>query len=314
MNDTKKLNILITGCSPGGMGAALAIYFHEQGHNVYATARSVEKLSTLRSRGLKVLPLDISSLASIDAAVASVTADLPAGCGLDMLVNNAASSYSMPMSDVSITEAKALFDINVWAQLAVSQAFLPLLLQSAEAVATTPPSSICRSSAVFEPMIVNHTSVGSTTAIPFQGIYNSSKAALAMMTDTMRLELAPFGLRVIDLKTAGVQTNIRDNSNVNARGDTLPADSIYQLARETVQKAMSQEELGGKGITAEQWASDVGKILLQSNPPPAIWKGESAFTARMASMLPSASFEGMIKKMTKLDVVEAQVKAQRAAR
>lgn len=306
MPDAKQLNILITGCSPGGMGAVLAVFFHERGHNVYATARSAQKLDPLKEKGMRTLSLDISSSSSIEAAVASMTSDVPGG--LDMLVNNAAGSYAMPMSDVSISEAKALFDVNVWSQLAVTQAFLPLLLKSAEGAAAS-PGSICQGS--FQPMIVNHTSVGSLAAIPFQGIYNSSKAALAMITDTMRLELAPFGIRVVDLKTAGVQTNIRSNSNVNAKGDALPENSIYAVARETVQRAISQEDLGGKGITAEQWATDVGRVLLGGNPPPAIWKGESALLARVATMLPSAPFEGMIKKMTKLDIVEDKIKASR---
>jgi short-subunit dehydrogenase len=157
-------------------------------------------------------------------------------------------------------------------------------------------------------MIVNHTSVGSVMALPFQGIYNSSKAALAMLSETMRLELSPFGIRVIELKTAGVRTNIITNNNVNSKAERLPQGSIYGQAREIVEKAMSQEELSSRGITAEQWAAEVAALLLGKNPPAVIWKGESALVARVATMLPSGMFEGMIKKMTKLDVVEETIK------
>lgn len=311
MASTKKLNILITGCSTGGMGAALALFFHQSGHKVYATARNTEKLSFLKSKGLKTLNLDISSASSISEAVGLLTSDLAPTEGLDILVNNAAGSYSMPLADVNINKAKQLFDVNVWAQLAVTQAFLPLLLRSSEAGGSAPPSRGICASAAFQPLIVNNTSVGSMFPIPFQGVYNASKAALAMLTATMRLELAAFGLRVIDLKTAGVQTNIRTNNNVNAEGDSLPETSIYQVAQEAVGKALTQEEMGGAGVTADQWASDVGKLLLSSNPPAEIWKGESAGTARMATMLPQSLFEGMVKKMTKLDIVEEKVKASR---
>jgi len=93
-------------------------------------------------------------------------------------------------------------------------------------------------------MIINHASVGSRAALPFQGIYNASKAALAMLTETMRLELAAFGIAVIDLKTAGVHTNIIANNNVNAKAGRLPAGFIYEPARKVVEEAMSQEGRG----------------------------------------------------------------------
>ncbi|KAK5942351.1 hypothetical protein PMZ80_004914 [Knufia obscura] len=304
---SERLTILITGCSPGGMGAALAIAFHDAGQHVYATARNPSKLSLLATQGIETLALDITSESSIASAVSAVTASLPAGKGLDMLVNNAAGNYTMPIADVSLFAAKELFDLNVWAQIAVTQAFLPLLLKSPNAHSTT--SSVW--SHQIQTMIVNHTSVGSLMALPFQGIYNASKAALAMVSETMRLELSPFGIRVIDLKTAGVRTNIIANNNVNVKGERLPTTSIYAPARDVVEKAMSQEGLSDRGITAEQWAGEVAALLLGRNPPAVIWKGASASTARLGTMLPVGMFEGMIKKMTKLDVVEAIIKEDR---
>ena len=297
--------ILITGCSPGGMGAALAIAFHSAGHHVYATARNPSKLSPLTAQGIETLALDVTSASSLGSAVSSVSSSLPDGKGLDMLINNAAGIYTMPIADVSLDAAKELFDLNVWSQVAVTQAFLPLLLRST----TTTTSST--GGHPTQPMIVNHTSVGSVAALPFQGIYNASKAALAMLSETMRLELAPFGIRVIDLKTAGVRTNLISNNNVNTKAERLPAGSIYEPAREVVEKAMSQEELRERGITAEQWAAEVAALLLGKSPPAVIWRGESALLARVACMMPSGMFEGMIKRITKLDLVEEIVKESR---
>lgn len=178
-------------------------------------------------------------------------------------------------------------------------------------------------------MIVNHTSVGSKAALPFQGIYNASKAALAMLSETMRLELeGSFGVRVIDLKTAGVRTNIIENNNVNRvkGGDAggtnggggngegvLPAGSIYEPAREIVEKAMSQDDLRERGISAQQWADEVVPILLGKNPPGVIWKGESALIARIAVAVPGNLAEGVLKKMTGLDEVERVIKGARAS-
>jgi len=146
------------------MGAALAIAFHEAGLYVYATARDRSKMANLVSLGIEILELDILSESSIAACVNKISS-----AKLDILVNNAGASASMPISDLSLAEAKQIFDVNVWAQLAVTQAFLPLLLKS-------------------KGMIVNQTSVVSTMAVPFQSAYNSSKAAMAMFSDSMRLE------------------------------------------------------------------------------------------------------------------------------
>jgi 1-acylglycerone phosphate reductase len=294
---TNQLSILITGCTPGGMGAALAVNFHEAGHLVFASGRDLSKMLPLEERGIKTLALDITSTESLEQAKVTLTSLLPKGKGLDILINNAAGSYTMPIVDVSLSAAKNLFDINVWSQIATVQMFLPLLLESASS-----------HRGAFKAMIVNHTSVGSVTALPFQGTYNASKAALAMLTQTMRMELEAFDIRVIELKTAGVKTNIINNNNVNSKADTLPRESIFDPAREVVEKAMSQQELASRGISPEQWASEVAALLLSNNPPRVIWKGESAFMARIGSMIPGNLFEGMMKKMTKLDVVEGIIR------
>ncbi|KAF6832914.1 short-chain dehydrogenase [Colletotrichum plurivorum] len=301
MTASKKLTVLITGCSPGGMGAALATTLHQAGHHVYATARNPSKLASLAEQGIRTLPLDVTDSSSIGSAVAVVSFSLPEGKGLDMLINNAAGSYSMPISDASLDAARSLFDVNVWAHVAVSQAFLPLLLKAAGGASA-------------HATIVNHTSVGSMAALPFQGIYNASKAALAMLSETMRLELAAFNIRVVDLKTAGVSTNIVANSSYNAGGQRLPEGSIYEPAREVVEKAMSQEDLltSGRTMPAEQWAEEVVRLLTGKSAPPAvIWKGEGAGMARGALMMPCNVMEGFLKKLTGLDVVEGIIREAR---
>ncbi|KAK8090499.1 short-chain dehydrogenase protein [Apiospora phragmitis] len=335
---------LNNGLFPGGIGAALATTFHDAGHHVYATARDPAKLKPLADKGIITLPLDISSADSIASAVSSVSASAAGATGLDILVNNAAASYSMPVADVSLREARKLFDTNVWGHIAVTQAFLPLLLlrsssssSSDNGSITTPRTwwgsigGLCGGSGQQprQPMIVNHTSVGSVMAVPFQSVYNASKAALAMLSQTLRMELAPFGVRVMELKTGGVRTNIIANNNVHkgsrgGKGSTdptsssslppgaghLPADSIYAPARSVVGDAMSQEGLADRGITPEQWAREVTAVLLGDNPPQVIWKGESATLAWAATLLPSGLFEGFLK-MTKLDEVERILKEDR---
>jgi 1-acylglycerone phosphate reductase len=298
MASPRKRMIVITGCSSGGIGAALAICFHHAGHRVFATARNLSKMSNLAALGIETIALDITSEPSIASAVATISSSLPDDVGLDILVNNAAGSYTMPVVDANLDTAKELFHVNVWSQIAVTQAFMPLLLK--------------RATNTSRPLIVNHTSVGSLTALPWQGVYNASKAAFAMLTNTMRMELSPFNIQVVDLKTAGVQTNIISNSNANANGEGLPRNSIYQPVRELVEKAMGQGDLAKRGITPEQWATRVFPILLREHPPSVIWEGESALLVRIMSNFPSSVIDRAIKSVTKFGAVEEAIKAKTA--
>lgn len=244
MTSRSKRTVLITGCSDGGMGAALAIAFHQAGLHVYATARNHSAMTQVSSAGIETLTLDIQSESSIADCVSKVNS-------LDILVNNAGASYSMPVSDISIAESKRIFDVNVWAQIAVTQAFLPLLRKS-------------------KGMIVNQTSVVACMAIPFQSVYNASKAAMVMLSDCQRLELAPFGIRVVDLRTGGVATNLIKNQ-IEKTQVTLPKGSIYEPAKEAVESAMRNDKMANAGTPAALWAKQVVQDLLKKTPASVIW-------------------------------------------
>ena len=277
---TSKRTVLITGCSDGGLGAALAIAFHKAGLHVYATARNPSKMTQLTSLGIETLTLDVQSDSSIAACVSKLS-------DLDILVNNAGAGYSMPVSDLSIPEAKKLFDLNVWSYLAVTQAFLPLLLKS-------------------KGVIVNQTSVASCITLPFQSAYHASKAAMAMFSDSQRLELAPFGITVVELKTGVVKSNFFNNSKV-ATQVSLHEGSIYEPAKEAVEKMMRGETMEGEAMPAEQWAGQVVQDLLRKRPPPVVWRGSSAWIVWLGTFLPFGMLDGMAKKMTGVDVVEKVV-------
>ncbi|KAF2718105.1 NAD(P)-binding protein [Polychaeton citri CBS 116435] len=279
--ETTQKRVLITGCSEGGMGAALAIAFQEAGLRVYATARDPSRMASLGRAGIEILTLDILSAESIAACVTKVPR-------LDILVNNAGASYSMPLSDMSIDDAKRLFDINVWAHLATTQAFLPLLLES-------------------KGMVVNQTSVVGAAAVPFQSAYNASKAAMSMFSDCQRLELEPFGVKIIDLKTGAVASNLIKNQKASTP-ISLPRGSIYGPAREAVESAMRNDKMADVGTPAKQWAKEVVGDLLKKNPPLVIWRGANAMLGRIGTVMPHGMMDSMIKKMTGLDVVIQKVR------
>ncbi|OQE36158.1 hypothetical protein PENCOP_c012G04878 [Penicillium coprophilum] len=275
--------VLITGCSDGGLGASLALAFHTAGLKVYATARNPAKLGQVASAGIETLTLDVLSSESIKHAGSK----LP---NLDILVNNAGAEYLMPVADVDIVDAKRVFDLNFWSYIQVTQAFLPLLLKSPHGG-----------------LIVNQSSVGSVAVLPFQGVYTASKAAIAMLSDTLRLELSVLGINVVDLKTGVVRSNLIKNQK-DAKPPTLPENSIYYPAREVVEKALSQDAFAEGGMPTLQWATAVVGDLLKKKPPSVIWRGEQAWVARLISVLPFGTFDSMLKKLTGLDVVEKIIK------
>lgn len=86
-------------------------------------------------------------------------------------------------------------------------------------------------------LIVNQTSVASVASIPFQSAYNDSKAAMAMYSNSQRLELQPFSIRVVNLKTGNVTFNLIKNGREATRA-SLPKGSIYELANEAVEKTL----------------------------------------------------------------------------
>ncbi|OAX77681.1 hypothetical protein ACJ72_08017 [Emergomyces africanus] len=176
------------------------------------------------SHDIITLPLDVLSASSIAACAEK----LPL---LNILVHNAGAGYHMPISDLDLDEAKKLFDLNVWAHLAVTQTMLPLLVKS-------------------KGMIVNHTSSSSVAAQPFQGAYSASKAAMSMFSDTMWLELQSFGIRVVNVKTSVVTSKFFDN---NIHTTWLPKDSLNQPAKTIVKKVRGDHRPNSRLSTQCAW-------------------------------------------------------------
>ena len=262
------------------LGAALAIAFHKAGLHVYATARNLAKMSNLASLGIQILTLDVLSETSITLCASQIPS-------LDILVNNAGAMYASPISDISIPKAKELFDLNVWSYLAVTQAFLPLLVKTRGTIA-------------------NHTSLASVLSLPWQATYNASKAAMAMYSDILRLELAPFGVKVVDMKSGLANANM-------GKGNVweLPKGSLYEIAKERVERAMSGVDFKKGAVPSDQWASYVVGDLLRQNTPKVVWRGGSAYLVSWLVMLPSWVMDRMMMKTTGLDIVIKAVAGQK---
>lgn len=129
----RKKTVLITGCSSGGLGYALAKAFQHENFHIFATARDPTKVVALddvaETTEWDVLPLDVTSETSIKECLEQVRKKT-GNNGLDVLVNNAGGAMFGPLAHASVDEGKALYDVNVWGVLAVAKAFTPLLVEA----------------------------------------------------------------------------------------------------------------------------------------------------------------------------------------
>jgi NAD(P)-dependent dehydrogenase (short-subunit alcohol dehydrogenase family) len=174
---------LVTGAS-AGIGAATVRALLPT-HTVYAAARRVDRMAELAAQGARVLALDVTDDASNVAAIRRIHDE--AG-RLDVLVNNAGYGSYGAVEDVPPEEARRQFDVNVFGAARLIQLALPMMREQRSGT------------------IVNVSSMGGKMYEPFGGWYHATKFALEGLSDCLRLELAPFGIRVVVIEPGGIKT------------------------------------------------------------------------------------------------------------
>ncbi|KAI6081427.1 short-chain dehydrogenase/reductase [Hypoxylon rubiginosum] len=283
--------VLITGCSAGGIGAGLAEVFREKGYHVFATLRNPSKLPQTLSKVSNVTPLTLDVLSSESIAAAVKTVSQETGGRLDVLVNNSGQTYIMPALDVDLNKARNLFDLNFFAPLAMIQAFAPLLIEA-------------------RGIIVNQSSAAAYVPMSFSSVYNGSKAALTMATDTWGRELQPLGVRTLTLITTGVKTHAFDN----IERPKVPESSYYYVIRDYIVRMSDGRLQEGAPDTRTYALKVVGAV--QKGTTGEIWVGKDASINHWAlRLLPSSVFDlvldGFLKVSGELAKVAESMKSRR---
>ncbi|KAK8021745.1 hypothetical protein PG990_006883 [Apiospora arundinis] len=258
-----KGSVLITGCSDGGAGSALATVFQQQGYLVFATSRSSGTMSNVEKlANVHVLQLDVTKPADIRAAV-EVVSEKAEG-ELTYLVNCAGRNHFMPLLDEDIEQGKALFETNVWGPLAVTQAFAPLLGKA-------------KGTVVFITSLSGHLNV------PYQGTFAASKASEEIMAETLRLELAPLHVNVLSIVTGALHTKGQSHFD----DWKLPEGSLYAPVESTIRdRARGQE--GAPRMEAIDYAKRVVSEIIKGRTGK-FWYGASAGPVKfMTSWLPAS--------------------------
>jgi NAD(P)-dependent dehydrogenase (short-subunit alcohol dehydrogenase family) len=221
----KRQVILVTGSS-SGIGRATAVEAADRGHWVFASARRPQDVADLAARGIDTLALDVTDEASVTEGVADV---LGKADRIDALVNNAGYGQYGAVEDVTAAEWRRQFEVNLFGALAVLRAVLPGMREARGGT------------------IVNVSSVAGKVTIPFAGPYCASKHALEAISDALRVEIAPWKIRVVVVEPGPIATRFGDRTReATARilGTPGPYSSFYENAERASEKEFQRGRRG----------------------------------------------------------------------
>jgi NAD(P)-dependent dehydrogenase (short-subunit alcohol dehydrogenase family) len=204
---------------------------------------------------------------------------------LDLLVNNAGVPGVGAAVDLGRDDLRQVYETNVIAPVRVTAAALPLLRA---AVAS-------RGSAT----LANVGSIVGVVATPFAAAYCSSKAAVHSLTETLRMELAPFGIHVTCIQPGGVRSSFGRHAEEGIR---LPEGSVYKPVERGI---LARARAGQVGATpAEEFVVPVAERLLRHRPPRVIRGGANSIRLPLLKrLLPGARFDGKLSRMFRLNLL-----------
>lgn len=237
--------VLITGCS-SGIGHALAEEWASRNKGpVVATARDPKSIEDLRDKGCLTLALDVTDMRSIDEAIHTVRQQYDA---ISMLVNNAGWGLMGPISELDLDKLNRQLMTNVVGPVAMIKAVVPHMAERRAGV------------------IVNVGSVSGVLASPFAGAYCASKAAVHALTDSLRIELRPFGISVVSLQPGAVLSRFGHSAAAQTCRPESP-QSLYAPFEKQIRDRAQISQQGG--MQAADFAARVVDDLLR-DPPPAV--------------------------------------------
>jgi NAD(P)-dependent dehydrogenase (short-subunit alcohol dehydrogenase family) len=184
MPENSHKTVLITGAS-SGIGEATALHLAELGYTVYAGARRLERMSDLVDRGIRTKTVDVTDDASMTALVEAIIAETGR---IDVLVNNAGYGLYGALEDVPIEEARRQFDVNLFGLARLTQLVLPHMRQQHDGY------------------IVNVSSMGGKIWEPLGSWYHASKFAVEGLSDSLRVEVAEFGIKVVIIQPGTIRS------------------------------------------------------------------------------------------------------------
>ena len=260
---------IVTGAS-SGIGAAAARRLHDRGYVVYAAARRIERMAPLAEAGIRTRRVDVTDDASLAAFVSEIVLETGR---IDVLVNNAGYGSLGALEDVPMAEARRQFDVNLFGLARLVQLVVPHLR------------------AQHDGRIINISSMGGRIHLPLCGWYHATKFALEGFSDTLRMELAPFGIHVVVIEPGAIDTEWH-----GVAGDNLIAMSSQGAYGGQAAALVKVLSAGGLASRPEVVADAVVRAAGARRPRTRYRVGLGAKPALLARWaLPDKAFDRMVR-------------------
>lgn len=277
--------MLVTGAS-SGIGQACAIHLDRIGWRVLAGIRrpeAIEALHAVASARLQPVILDVTDPASIEAAGAAIR-DAVGDRGLQGLVNNAGIAVAGIAEFLPMERLREQFEVNFFGQVAVTQALLPLLRAG-------------------NGRVVNMSSISGRHAAPFFSAYAASKHALEAWSDSLRQELAMWGLPVAIIEPGAIDTPIWESGEARARRivEEMPEAGRSLYAAAVTAGLDTTRRAGRRGIPAQRVAEVVEHALTAPSPRARYVVGRDAWIQAIAKrLLPDTWLDRLTRRAMRL--------------
>lgn len=263
--------VLITGAS-SGIGKAIGEYLSQKGLVVYGTSRNPENV---KNSLFPILALEVKNPASIEAAIKEVIA---ISGRIDVLINNAGVGITGPLEEIPTIEIKNNFDVNLFGPIEVMKAVLPQMrLQKSG-------------------LIINITSIAGYMGLPYRSIYSASKGALELITESLRMEVKSFGIKITNVAPGDFATNIT-SGRYHA---PIIKGSDYEISYGNNLKTLNEHV--DSGSNPIEMAEAIFKII--ENPNPRIHYKIGIFMQKFSivlkRILPDKVYEKMLMNHYKL--------------
>lgn len=256
--------VLITGASTG-LGESIATYLAQQGYTVYGTSRTA-----VAGKAFTMLSLDVTDDNSVDGLVRQV---LQQSGRIDVLINNAGLGIAGPVEELNLADVSRVFDTNVLGLLRMMQTVLPTMRAQRSG------------------LIINISSIAAEAGLPFRGAYCATKAAVERLTETLRMEVAGFGIHACSVQPGGTRTDI----NKNRLRSELPENSPYRKTFERTYELIDQSV--DTGVDPAIFGPFIEKLITMPrvNRHYRVGKPLEKFSVLLKYVLPTGIYERMIR-------------------
>lgn len=266
--------VLLTGAS-SGIGFETALLLQQSGYKVYAAARRTDRLKKLESQGISILSIDVTSDASMQQAVQFI---IDREGRIDVLINNAGYGSFGSLEEVPMEEARQQFEVNVFGLARLTQLVIPHMREKQYG------------------KIVNIASVAAHIYQPLGSWYHSTKFAVEGLSDCLRVELKPFGIKVILVEPGPIKSEwsgIAVEHLLQSSGK-----GPYQFIAQRMAEAMTRMYAASYVSGSDTVARVIAKSLKRNNPRARYTAGQGAsFMIFARRMLGTRIFDALISKM-----------------